>query len=100
MAFGDPWPQPSGGRPARLIANNRRRILNKRPLLLLRHLALTLGISPAMAHDLIAAFDDGIDDIRAFVENLGIHQHRYWDLELIQHFHKPPKADPVAVVAP
>ncbi|MNQ12539.1 hypothetical protein D3C85_254470 [compost metagenome] len=63
-------------------------------------MALGLGVGAAMADDFIAALEDGLQNLRAIVEDDRVHQVGRGQLQFVKQIQQAPDADAVAVVAP
>jgi len=76
------------------------RLGDARPLLLARHVGLTLAVGPAMADDLVTAAAEGRDHLRAVVVERRVGQQRKRQVVGFGQLQQAPGANPVAVIAP
>ncbi|MNS92384.1 hypothetical protein D3C72_1265190 [compost metagenome] len=96
----DPRRQPAAGRPPAMCGDALPAVHQQCPLARLVELALAMGVGVAMADQLVAACQAGVQHFGAMVVQRGVQQHAGRHLQPVEQFQAAPHAHPVAVLAP
>ncbi len=92
--------EPSRGLLALVTLDRVRHVADKLCLARFVEIVLMLGVAAPMTDDLVAAFPERGDHLRAMIVNLAVEQQRDRQLKLVEQLQQAPNADPVAVFAP